>query len=179
MSEEVKETGAETTVKEPSKTDKFKEHLQKIIKDTTGNKVSKQTAWDLFKNLIAGTVEFVENQPLEKAEAEEGAEEALGARTLPLAGVGRFEILNVKPRASKAGLKKNENGEWVRDESLKVWPFVPRFRFRPSSKISDRLEKVFGLADHEDVKIEHYGLFKTEEAPAPAAEAPAPAADVQ
>lgn len=176
MSEEVKETPAEA-VKEQSKTDKFKEHLQKIIKTTAGVKISKATAWDLFKEIILGTVEFVENQPLEKAE--EGDEESLGVRRLPLAGVGAFEVLNVKPRASKAGLKKNEAGEWVRDESLKVWPFVPRFRFRPSSKISERLEKVFGLADH-DITIDHRGLFAVEE-PVPAAEAPAkePVADVQ
>lgn len=177
MSEENKETTAEAA-KEQSKTDAFKEHLQKIIKATAGVKVSKATAWNLFKDIILGTVEFTENQPLEKAE--EGDEESLGVRRLPLAGVGAFEVLNVKPRASKAGLKKNEAGEWVRDESLKVWPYVPRFRFRPSSKISERLEKVFGLAEH-DIEIAHYGKFASDEAeaPIPPEPAPAPAADVQ
>lgn len=172
MSDEIKETPPEA-VKEQSKTDKFKEHLQKIFKDTAGIKISKATAWDLFKEIILGTVEFVENQPLEKAE--EGDEDSLGVRRLPLAGVGAFEVLNVKPRATKAGLRKDEQGNWVRDESLKVWPYVPRFRFRPSSKISERLEKVFGLAEH-DIEINHYGLFaqeaaKAEEAPVALAEA--------
>jgi hypothetical protein len=141
--------------KELSKTDLFKAHLQKIVKDVTGNRISKSAAWDLFKDIIAGTVEFVENQPLEKADGEDN----LGTRRLPLAGVGSFEILNVKPRGTKAGLRKNEAGEWVPDESLKVWDYVPRFRFYASSKISERLEQVFGLEDH-GAEIKHYGLYR-------------------
>lgn len=166
MADEVKQE-TPPNVKEASKTDLFKAHLQKMIKDVTGEKVAKSTAWDLFKTIILGTVEFVENQELEKDEKDE----SYGARRLPLAGVGSFEIIHCKPRGTKAGLKKNEKGEWVKDENGKVWPFVPRMRFYASSKIDDRLEQVFGLADHGE-EIKHFGLFLKEEQDAePAPEA--------
>jgi hypothetical protein len=182
MADETKTAPVEQTPapeKEASKTELFKAHIQKIIKDTLGVRVSKASAWDLFKDVINGTVEFVQNQPSEKAEDEE----AFGARRLPLAGVGSFEIIETKPRNTKAGLVKNEKGEWVRDEKLKVWPYVPRFRFYASSKISELLEQVNGLEDH-GVEVKHYGLYAPEKPkaePAPkkekAEKAEAPKAD--
>lgn len=149
---EVVETAPEATG--ASVTDLFKVHLQKIIKDRLGARVSKKDSWDLFKDIIHGTVEFVVNQPLEGVD--DG--ESLGTRRLPLAGVGSFEVLNTKPRNTKAGLVKKDDGEWVRDESLPVWEFVPRFRFYPSSKVSEFLEQHFGLADHGLTPVS-YGIF--------------------
>jgi hypothetical protein len=167
MSEEQKEVAAAEESRGAAKTDQFKIHLQKIIKDVTGKTVSKSTAWKLFKEIIGGTVQFVEKQELETSDNPD----ELGSRRLPLAGVGSFEIVNTKPRGTKAGFRKTENGELVKDESLKVWPFVPRFRFYPSSKISDRIEQTLGLEDH-GLEIENFGIFRPE---APA-EAPAPEA---
>lgn len=72
-------------------TDSFKQSLQEIILETTGQTVSKQKAWDLFKGVINGTVKFV-----------------LGLKDnrLPLSGVGIFTILRSSPRRSKVGVFK-------------------------------------------------------------------------
>lgn len=123
-----------------AKTDRFKEHVQAIVKQTTGQKISKADAWELFKNIINGTVEFTLNQEDLK---------------LPLSGLGKFEILKTKPRKSKAGLDADGNP----DPNLKPWPFVPRFRFYPSVSIDRDVEHFFGLGDH-NIKREHYGIFK-------------------
>lgn len=133
-------------VKERSRTDLFKEHIQKVIYQTLGVKVSKDKAWALFKNTIHGTTEFVLNI--------EGDE-----KKLPLAGVGTFCILETKPRGSKAGLDKDGNPI----EGAKVWDCVPRFRFYPSSVTEKMVEQVYGCADH-GIEISHYGIFKTDDA---------------
>ena len=39
----------------------FKAHLQALVKDRLGIKVSKETAWALFKDVIFGTVQFTVN----------------------------------------------------------------------------------------------------------------------
>lgn len=130
-------------VKERSKTDRFKEHVQKIIFQELGVKVSKDKAWSLFKAITHGTFEFVLNEEDKK---------------LPLAGVGTYEILETKPRGSKAGLDKDGNPI----EGAEAWECVPRPRFYPSSVMNKMVEQVYGLADH-GVEIEHYGIFKAEE----------------
>lgn len=142
---EEKKVDVTSEVKERSKTDRFKEHIQKIIFQELGVKVSKDKAWGLFKAMIHGTTEFVLNDEDKK---------------LPLAGVGTFQVLETKPRGSKAGL--DEEGNPV--EGAKVWPCVPRFRFYPSSVIDNLLEQEYGLEDH-GVEVKHYGIFKTDEDP--------------
>ena len=139
----------ETSTKERGKTDVFKEHVQKIIFQTLGVKVSKEVAWNLFKAIQHGTVEFVINIEGEN-------------KKLPLAGVGTFEILETKPRGSKAGLDPEGNSI----EGAIPWPCVPRFRFYPSVTIDNLVEYSYGLGEHEinEDEIKHYGLY------APAAE---------
>ena len=132
-------------LKERSKTEVFKEHLQTIIYQQTGKKVSKSKAWEIFKAITHGTVEFVLNIPQEN----EGDE-----KKLPLAGVGTFQILETSPRGSKAGLDKEGNPI----EGAVPWPCVPRFRFYPSSTIDTLCEYKYGLGGHE-VNEKHYGLF--------------------
>jgi hypothetical protein len=144
MAEEIKVTET-TEVKERSRTDLFKEHVQKMIYQTLGVKVSKDKAWAMFKNMIHGTTEFVLNI--------EGDE-----KKLPLAGVGTFCILETKPRGSKAGLDKDGNPI----EGAEVWNCVPRFRFYPSSVTAKMVEQVYGCADH-GIALSHYGIFKTED----------------
>lgn len=127
-----------------SKTDVFKEHLQIIIEDTLGKKVSKQAAWDLFKNIQLGVVEFTLNQEDNK---------------LPLAGVGRYEVVKTKPRGTKAGLKRGETlGEWLPDSTLTPWEFAPKFKFYPSVAVDSVVEKYFNLGDH-DVELPKLGLY--------------------
>lgn len=45
-----------------------------------------------------------------------------------LSGIGRFEIMKAKPRKSKVG----------------VVEFIPRLRFRPSSRVNEALEQALG-----------------------------------
>ena len=145
--------------KEVSKTELFKEHIQKIIYQQTGKKVSKSVAWGLFKAIYHGSIEFAINQEDKK---------------VPLSGVCTIEILETKPRGSKAGL--DENGNPI--EGAEVWPCVPRARFYPSSVVDKYVEYKYGLGNHEDVVEIHYGIYKTDDAPAESeaeetAEAPA------
>lgn len=134
--------------KETNKTDMFKVHIQKIVFQTLGVKISKEKAWELFKAIQHGTVEFVINI--------EG-----GSKKLPLAGVGTFEILETKPRGSKAGLDPQGNPI----PGAEVWPCVPRFRFYPSVTIDNLVEHSYGLGNHnfKEEDIKHYGLFASEE----------------
>lgn len=131
------------TAKDRSKTDVFKEHVQKIIFQSLGVKVSKDKAWALFKNMTHGTTEFVLN---------------LEDKSLPLSGVGTFAILETKPRGSKAGLDKDGN----KIDGAKVWPCVPRYRFYPSSVTEKMIEQVYGLEDH-GVEVKHYGIYAADE----------------
>lgn len=121
------------------KTDLYKEHVQRIIEQELGEKVSKDKAWTLFKAIIHGTVEFTLNQEDLK---------------LPLAGVGNFEILKTKPRGSKAGLDKEGNPI----EGATPWEFVPRFRFYPSVAVDRVVENSFDFGDH-DIEPKHYGIY--------------------
>lgn len=136
----------EATVATPStKTDDYKVHLQKIVYQELGIKVSKDKAWSLFKAIIHGTVEHIIH---------------IQDKKLSLSGVGTFQVLETKPRGSKAGL--DENGKAV--EGAEVWPCVPRFRFYPSSVIDNLVEKSYGLGNHEDLEEKHYGIYRPEEA---------------
>lgn len=139
---EVKATEVEK--KELSKTDAYKVHIQKIIFQELGVKVSRDKAWSLFKAIIHGTVEHVLH---------------IEDKKLPLAGVGTFEVLETKPRGSKAGLDKDGNAI----EGVEAWPCVPRFRFYPSSVVDNLVEYSYGLGDHQ-VEEKHYGIYKTEDA---------------
>ena len=146
MSEEVKVT---KEPKEMSKTDAYKVHVQKIIFQELGVKVSRDKAWSLFKAIIHGTVEHVLN---------------IDKKKLPLAGIGTFEILDTKPRGSKAGLDKEGNPI----EGAEAWPCVPRFRFYTSSVIDNVVEHSYGLGNH-DIEEKHYGIYKVEDGKAEAA----------
>lgn len=138
---EVKEV--KTTEKELRKTDVYKQHIQKIIYQELGIKVSRDKAWSLFKAIIHGTVQHVLK---------------LEDKKLPLAGVGTWEVLETKPRGSKAGLDKEGNVI----EGAEAWPCVPRFRFYPSSVIDNLVEHSYGLGGHE-VTEKNYGIYKSDE----------------
>lgn len=146
MAENEVKVEAEKKVAEkvPTRTDLFKEHLQKILYQTIGVKVSKEKAWILFKNLQFGTVDFVLHQE---------------DRRLPLAGVGTYEVQETKPRGSKAGLDKDGN----KVEGAEAWPCVPKFKYHSSSVVDAIVEKAYGLGDHDDVVVNHYGLYKVED----------------
>lgn len=126
-----------------NKTDLLKQHIQAIIKQNLGVKVSKEKAWQLFKAVIMGTVELTFN---------------VEGKQIPLSGVGTFEVLETKPRGSKAGL--DENGNPI--DGAKPWPYVPRFRFYPSSNIDNLMEQKCGLADH-GIEEKHYGIYALNE----------------
>lgn len=156
--------------KQVSKTEQFKGHLQKVVKQSLGVKVSKETAWNLFKDVINSTVEFTLNAKGVSAKDSKGNDIIKGENVLPLAGIGNFEILKTAPRKSKAGYKEvkvevdgKETKKLVKDDTLKVWPFVPRFRFYPSVAIDRVVEKYFDLGDHEDLELKHYGDFASQE----------------
>lgn len=125
-----------------SKTDLFKEHIQKIIEDSLGVKVSKVKAYELFKDIFYGIIDFV----IEDSE-----------NNVSLIGLGKFQIYKSVPKMSKAGLDKNGNptGE-------KAWDFVPRFKFRESAKVAEQLAKHYGFISGES-GIPKVGIFKEEE----------------
>lgn len=132
---------------EGTKTEILKKHLQLIVRQVTGNKVSQDTAWDLFKAITHGVVELTSE---------------LEDHKISLAGVGTFEVLETKPRGSKAGLDKDKKPI----PGATPWKFVPRYRFYPSSTIDMLLEQKLGLAKH-NIEDKHYGLFSAATEPAP------------
>jgi nucleoid DNA-binding protein len=142
ITKNVEEAVEAKEAKMPTKTDLLKKNMQAIVKQSLGVKVSKEKAWDLFKAMIHGTVELTVN---------------VEGKSIPLSGVGTFEVLETKPRGSKAGLDKDGNPI----EGAKVWDCVPRFRFYPSSAIDKMLEQIYGLADH-GIEMKHYGIFAGE-----------------
>ena len=99
--------------------------------------------------MIHGSFEYTLNMEDNKA----------GEKKLPLSGVCTFEVINTKPRGSKAGLDKD--GKPV--EGAKVWDSVPRMRVWPSQIVQDRVERAYGLGEHEDLEVKHYGIFKEDE----------------
>ena len=138
-----------------NKTQLFKKHIQMIIQQVTGKKVSQDKAWELFKAIQLGTVEFVNNIEVEK-----------NAKTLSLAGVGKFQVRETEPTGKKAGMVKveDEQGNTVeqRDIDLPVWDVVPRFKFKPSSAIENLLYSMYGCPGYEDVVVKHHGIFTPE-----------------
>lgn len=129
----------EAPVKEVSKTDLYKEHLQKIISARVGKTISKEKAWAIFKDLIHGTVEFVFNTE---------------DNVLPLAGVGTFKILKTVARGKKAGLDAEGNPI----PGAKAYEFVPRAKMYFSSSVDKGLEQRYGLADY-GLEVKSYGLY--------------------
>lgn len=136
--------------KKLSSTDVYKNHLQAIIYQELGVKVSRDKAWKLFKAIILGTVQHVAK---------------IDGNKLSLAGIGSFEIIKSTPRGSKAGLDKDGNPI----PGATPWPFVPRMRWYTSSVVDSNVESMFGLGDNPDAELTNYGLYKTDAA-APAAE---------
>jgi len=96
------------------RTEAFKEHLQAIIKDRLGEKVSKETSWNLFKDVLFGTLQFTCNQE---------------DKRVPLSGVGRFEVIRAVARSSK------------KEEGKK---FTPKFRFYPSTSMDTLVQQLMG-----------------------------------
>ena len=127
-----------------SKTDNFKEHVQKIVSDTLEVEVSKEKAWKLFKNLERGTMQFV-------AVDEDNR--------LPIAGVGIYEIVFSKPTGKKAGMVKDENGNEIKDPTLEVWNYVPRYKVRPSSTVKEELYTIFKCPGYKK-EVEWLGTLK-------------------
>lgn len=127
-----------------SKTEKFKEHVQKIVSDTLGVEVSKEKAWNLFKNIERGTMQFV----------------ALDEdNRLPIAGVGTYEIVFSKPTGKRAGFVKDENGNEVKDPTLEVWKYIPRYKVRTSSTIENELYNIFKCPGHTK-EVNYLGTLK-------------------
>ena len=127
-----------------SKTERFKEHVQKIVSDTLGVEVSKEKAWNLFKNIERGTMQFV----------------ALDEdNRLPIAGVGTYEIVFSKPTGKRAGFIKDENGNEVKDPTLEVWNYIPRYKVRTSSTIENELYNIFKCPGHTK-EVNYLGTLK-------------------
>lgn len=125
------ETAEETPKKEPreksageQKSAAYKVHLQKIIADRLGVKVSKETAWNLLKDIVFGTAQFVASQP---------------DKRLPLSGVGTFEVI----KAGARGAKKEAGAL-----------YVPKYRFYPSTTVEKMIEALMGQGEiPEDTKF--------------------------
>lgn len=149
------------------KTVMFKEHIQKIIYQQTGFEVSKDKAWNLFKAIIHGTVQFVLKQDRVVPQDANFEEQSYETRTLSLAGVGKFSILESKARGKKAGLDADGN----KIDGVEPWETVPRFRFRPSSMIERVVNAFYGHAE-EGYKETNYGIYAADE-PVTAEENPA------
>ena len=127
-----------------SKTERFKEHVQKIVSDTLEVEVSKEKAWSLFKNIERGTMQFV----------------ALDEdNRLPIAGVGTYEIVFSKPTGKRAGFVKDENGNEVKDPTLEVWKYIPRYKVRTSSTIENELYNIFKCPGHTE-EVDYLGALK-------------------
>lgn len=101
-----------------AKTDAFKQHLQVMIKDRLDVKVSKETAWSMFKDFMHGTQQFVVSQE---------------DKRLPLAGVGSFEVISIRAR----GKKKEETG----------LDTLAKFRFYPSSTMHTATDYYMGVSE--------------------------------
>lgn len=144
MNEEVKNTTTEVEEKKPKrepspgeiKTDLFKRHIQKVIRDKFDIKVSKDTAWQFFKEINEATLQFVVSQE---------------DKRLPLSGVGTYEVIVAKTRG-----KEKKEGRLV----------TPRYRFYPSTAMQRTTqemmgeepfsEEIKGLGIYEEDGMEHF-----------------------
>jgi hypothetical protein len=76
-----------------SKTEEFKIYLQEKISEVLGVKVSKQKAWDLFKETEKAPFSFMLNAWDEAGKPAIAYGAKIKELTLPLAGVGTFKII--------------------------------------------------------------------------------------
>lgn len=142
MSEE-KKVPTEVQVEEKEKrersageqrTQAFKAHLQAMIKDRLDVKVSRETAWNMFKDMMFGTLQFVVCQE---------------DKRLPLSGVGTFEVI-------KAGARGKKKEEGVN--------FVPKYRFYPSTTIEKLVCDFMGQTEGIPEEVKFLGSYNTEDA---------------
>jgi hypothetical protein len=142
------EVGDEKT---PSLTEQFKIYIQKRYQTILGTRISRESAWLLYKQSVHASANFVLNLPKE-------------SQRLSLAGVGTWEIIQAKARTPE-------------EEKL---GFNPRFRFYPSSKIQKNVEIFYGLEQGEIRFEEPQAPAPKKEAakPAPKKEAAKPAPKV-
>jgi nucleoid DNA-binding protein len=129
-----------TVEKDLTATELFKLRLQNDFTTVLGQKISKDTAWQLFKAAVNSPVDHVleTKQPLS------------------LAGVGVFHISETQPRVGtvtrvdpRTGVKREvEQGVKRLEQMEKAGiDFVPRMRWTPSSKIDEKVEVSFGMRD--------------------------------
>ena len=65
---------------------RFSEELQKVIVEETGNKLSKEASWELFKAIYKRMVDLACENPIS------------------LAGIGKFVVQKTRPRGRKQGV---------------------------------------------------------------------------
>lgn len=126
-----------------SKVDHFKRHVQLILEDELGVTVSQQKAWDIYKQITKGLVEFTVKS---------------GDHELSIAGIGKYRIHHSEPRGLKAGLDKNGN----KIPGAKVWEYVPRFKYTPSTAITNFIYDALKLEPSDEVYVP-IGIFRSQE----------------
>lgn len=99
---------------EVSRTTRFQNELQANLGLILGKKISRETAWKLYKECIDTTVVFVSKDEEKK---------------LPLSGVGTFQIKMSPPRKPVV-----REGEEPKKSKYADLPELPRFRFKPSER---------------------------------------------
>lgn len=97
------------------RTDRFKQHIQAMLKRKFDIKVSKETAWQFFKEMQVGLIQFVVSEEDKK---------------VALSGVGNYEIILAQARG-----KAKERGE----------SYLPKFRFYPSTATDRTIRQLMGL----------------------------------
>lgn len=125
-------------------TEVVKRHIQLIIKDTLGVNVSKQKAWELYKDIMWGMAELTT---------------VIDQHNIPLAGVGKYKINHSKPRGAKAGLDKNGKPF----PGMKAWDYVPHFKFYPSTAVKTYIEQLLGFEELES-SLKFHGILVSEDA---------------
>lgn len=78
-----------------TKTENFKAALQAKVAEVTGCKVSKQKAWELFKEMVKAPYSFILNNYDEAGRPALNYGEKHKELELPLSGVGTFKIITV------------------------------------------------------------------------------------
>lgn len=102
------------------KTAEFKKYLRIIYSKILEEEISEFTAWKLYNASIAHTVSFVSD---------------MEDNRLPLNGIGIFEVQKTKHRNAMDGTPSKLEQDGV--------PFVPKFKFYPSTRIKAWLLKKF------------------------------------
>lgn len=115
-----------------SKTEEFKIALQAKVTEVLGEKVSKQKAWDLFKELTKTPFSFILANYEEAGKPEIVPGCKLKELEVPLAGVGTFKVIPVG---------KNEK-------------FSVKGRWYISSAIDRAIKERLGFADGSDEAVE-------------------------